>query len=137
MSKLFGIDDDNYSMSPKGFSVITDLEAPTDETVNGDELKHEIPILPLRNMVIFPHVFMPVLIGRTSSLRLIKEADKKKLLVGVMTQVNASTDEPGFNDLYPLGVIARVVRIIDLPDGNTTAIVHALDRVQLDSIVTN
>ena len=137
MSKLFGIDDDNYSMSPKGFSVITDLEAPTDETVNGDELKHEIPILPLRNMVIFPHVFMPVLIGRTSSLRLIKEADKKKLLVGVMTQVNASTDEPGFNDLYPLGVIARVVRIIDLPDGNTTAIVHALDRVQLDSIVNN
>lgn len=137
MSKLFGIDDENFSMSPKGFSVITDLEAPSDETVNGDDLKHEIPILPLRNMVIFPHVFMPVLIGRTSSLRLIKEAEKKKLLVGVMTQINASNDEPGLNDLYPLGVIARVVRIIDLPDGNTTAIVHAMDRVQLNSIETN
>ena len=137
MSKLFGIDDENFSMSPKGFSVITDLEAPSDETVNGDDLKHEIPILPLRNMVIFPHVFMPVLIGRTSSLRLIKEAEKKKLLVGVMTQINASNDEPGLNDLYPLCVIARVVRIIDLPDGNTTAIVHAMDRVQLNSIETN
>ena len=137
MSKLFGIDDENFSMSPKGFSVITDLEAPSDEMVNGDDLKHEIPILPLRNMVIFPHVFMPVLIGRTSSLRLIKEAEKKKLLVGVMTQINASNDEPGLNDLYPLGVIARVVRIIDLPDGNTTAIVHAMDRVQLNSIETN
>ena len=100
------------------------------ETV-GDTL----PILPLRNMVLFPGVAMPVIAGRVKSMRLIKDAVKKKKLIGVCCQVDPAVDEPGFEDLYHVGVIAEIMRVLEMPDGTTTVILQGKRRFQLESII--
>ncbi|MGL4805974.1 MAG: endopeptidase La, partial [Bacteroidales bacterium] len=96
-----------------------------------------IPILALRNMVMFPTVALPVSVGRDKSLRLIKEAYKKKKLIGVVTQINEELEDPDFKDLYATGVIAEVVRIFDLPDKTTTVILQGKKRFELNAIHTN
>ncbi|MBR4070560.1 MAG: LON peptidase substrate-binding domain-containing protein, partial [Bacteroidaceae bacterium] len=76
------------------------------------ELKTEdLPILTLRNMVLFPHVAMPVLIGRKKTLRLIKEAQRKRMPIGVTCQIDADVEDPTVRDLYPIGVVAEVLKI--------------------------
>ncbi len=100
------------------------------------EFDKEIPILPLRNMVMFPHVVMPVTIGRTSSLKLINVAFKKKQPIVLVCQVSAEVDDPGYADLYHVGVVARVLRIFEMPGGTTTAIMQSAGpKVHLDGIV--
>lgn len=89
-----------------------------------EELNGEMPVLPLRNMIIFPEIVMPVAIGRRSTLELVKSAYKKKSPIILATQKDASVDNPVFEDLYPLGVIGRIVRIIELPGGATNALIH-------------
>lgn len=84
----------------------------------------EIPILPLRNMVIFPGTAVPVIIGRTKSLKLIREAAHKKFLIGSICQKVTNADEPLLSDLYNVGVVAELLRVLELPDGSTTAILQ-------------
>ena len=96
------------------FSLITDFEGNDEEmlevkTQSGDIL----PVLPLRNMVLFPGVFMPVSVGRKSSLKLIREAEKKKKNIAVVCQKIAQTDEPTFEDLHTIGTIAKSTCIGD------------------------
>ena len=93
-----------------------------------------LPILPLRNMVLFPGVAMPVIAGRAKSMRLIKDAVKKKKLIGVCCQVDPAIDEPGFDDLYHVGVIAEIMRVLEMPDGTTTVILQGKRRFQLESL---
>lgn len=100
------------------------------------EFDKEIPVLPLRNMVMFPHVVMPVTIGRTSSLKLINVAFKKKQPIVLVCQVSSEVDDPGYADLYHVGVVARVLRIFEMPGGTTTAIMQSAGpKVHLDGIV--
>ncbi|HNU37433.1 MAG TPA: endopeptidase La, partial [Macellibacteroides fermentans] len=91
-------------------------------------------ILPLRNMVLFPGIAMPVMLGRQKSLRLAKEVQGKKILIGVICQKDRETDDPGMDDLYNIGVIAEVVRVLDMPDGTTTAILQGKKRFELKEI---
>ena len=88
-----------------------------------ENLEGEMPVLPLRNMIIFPEIVMPVAIGRRSTLELVKSAYKKKLPVILATQKDAMVDEPNMDDLYPLGVVGRIVRILELPGGATNALI--------------
>ena len=97
------------------------------------ELPSELPILPLRGNVFFPSVVMPITAGREKSINLIKEAYKKKLLIGVVAQKN-DVDDPDYNDLYKIGTIARIVRTLNMPDGTTMVIIQGLDRFRLDGI---
>ena len=100
-----------------------------------DKVGDVIPILPLRNMVLFPGVAMPVIAGRAKSMRLIRHAVQKKLLLGICCQKESEVDEPGFDDLFHVGVIAEVMRILEMPDGSTTAIVQGKKRFSLQSIL--
>ena len=93
----------------------------TGDTMTIDFSK-EVPVLPLRNMVMFPHVVMPVTIGRSSSLKLVNMAYRKKQPIALMCQLSAEVNEPGYQDLFHVGVMARVLRVFDMPGGNTTAI---------------
>ena len=96
------------------------------------ELKTEdLPILTLRNMVLFPHVAMPVLIGRKKTLRLIKEAQRKRLPIGVACQIDAEVEDPTLRDLYPIGVVAEVLKILEMPDDTTTVILQGKRRIRL------
>ena len=102
-----------------------------------DELNGEMPVLPLRNMIIFPEIVMPVAIGRRSTLELVKSAYKRKNPIILATQKDASVDNPVFEDLYPLGVVGRIVRIIELPGGATNALIHTGGpKVKLEKITS-
>ena len=103
-----------------------------------EEIEGEMPVLPLRNMIIFPEIVMPVAIGRRSTLELVKSAYKRKVPVILATQKDAMVEEPDLNDLYPLGVVGRIVRILELPGGTTNALIHTCGpKVKLDSIISS
>ncbi|MDR3261520.1 MAG: endopeptidase La [Tannerella sp.] len=89
-----------------------------------EKVGETLSILPLRNMVLFPGVAVPVMIGRSKSMRLILEAANKKTMLGVSCQKDVQVDEPGFDDLYPIGTVADVIRVVEMPDGSTTAILQ-------------
>ena len=94
-----------------------------------------LPILPLRNMVLFPGVAMPVIAGRSKSMRLIRDAVQKKTMIGVCCQKDPAVDEPGFDDLYHVGSIAEIMRVLEMPDGTTTVILQGKKRFMLKSII--
>ena len=114
--------------------ILTDCDVDEDFSHGMDKLGEETPILPLRNMVLFPGVAMPVVIGRSKSMDLIKFAQKKKKLIGVVCQREATVEEPGLSDLYEVGVIADIIRVLDMPDGTTTVILQGKKRFTLNSI---
>lgn len=94
-----------------------------------------VGILPLRNMALFPAVVMPCTIGRSSSLSLLKEAEKSNALIGVVSQKKPDIDAPALTDLYSIGTLARVLKVITLPDDTHTAIIQGITRIKLVSAV--
>ena len=118
------------------FSLITDIEG-NDESVYDLKLESNqiLPVLPLRNMVLFPGVFMPVSVGRASSLKLIREANKKDINIAVVCQKEARVDDPQFEDLHTIGTIGKIVRVLEMPDQTTTVILQGIKRIELKSIV--
>ncbi|MDR2968458.1 MAG: endopeptidase La [Tannerellaceae bacterium] len=111
--------------------IIMDCDVDEDFSQGMEEVGDHIPILPLRNMVLFPGVALPVVVGRMKSMRLIKDAVKKKTMIGVVCQKELDTEEPGLDDLYNTGVVANVMRVIEMPDGNTTVIIQGKKRFEL------
>ena len=118
------------------FSLVADFEG-DESSVFDVEVEDVLPILPLRNMVLFPGVVMPVAVGRKSSLRLAKAADKKKLNIGVVCQLNPETEHPTFSDLYHVGTMAKIIRVLELPDHSTTVILQGMSRFELKDIFTD
>lgn len=116
------------------FSVIADFEG-NEEQLLDIEVKEVLPVLPLRNMVLFPGVFMPVSVGRRSSMRLIREAEKKNSYIAVVCQKVADTEEPLLEDLHTIGTIARIIRVLEMPDQTTTVILQGSKRMELKEIV--
>ena len=115
------------------FSLIADFDG-NEDLVFDIKVGETLPVLPLRNMVLFPGVFMPVSVGRKSSLRLVREADKKKSYIAVVCQKMAETDEPAFEDLHPIGTIGKIVRVLEMPDQTTTVIIQGMKRLELKNI---
>ena len=116
--------------------ILTDCDVDEDFTEGMEKVGEELPILPLRNMVLFPGVAMPVMIGRPKSMRLIKEAAHKKSLIGVVCQKDMDTEDPKIEDLYTTGVVADIVRVLEMPDGTTTVILQGKKRFQLEELST-
>lgn len=114
--------------------ILTECDVDEDFTDGVEKIGNEIPILPLRNMVLFPGVAMPVMVGRAKSMRLVKEAAQKKTLIGVVCQREMDTEDPGFEDLFTTGVIAEIVRILEMPDGTTTVILQGKKRFLLEEL---
>lgn len=96
----------------------------------------ELPILPLRNTVLFPGVVLPISVGRQKSLNLIRDAYKRNGVIGTMAQVNADTDDPTAADLHKVGTIAKILKILEMPDGNTTVIIQGKQRYELLEMVS-
>lgn len=114
------------------FSLIAEIEGGDEqETPSFDG---SIPVLPMRNMVMFPGVVMPVSVGRSSSLRLVNEANKKNSLIAVVCQKSADTEEPDYNDLHHVGIAAKVLRVLEMPDRTTTVILQGLQRLRLTDL---
>ena len=116
------------------FQMIADIEGDLKDILNADA-PETVPMLAVRNLVLFPGVVTPILIGRESSKVLVSKAEKKHLVIGVVTQRDAEVEDPLQDDLYELGVYAKVMKILTLPNGNLTAIVQAMGRLRIRSLV--
>lgn len=116
------------------FSLIADFDGDIANIFN-ITLDETLPILALRNMVLFPGVVVPVVVGRQSSLKLTQRAARKGMYIGVVCQRDASVDNPKRDDLYPIGTVAKVVRVLELPDQSTTVILQGFCRFELGEIV--
>ena len=116
------------------FSLVADFEG-DESSVFEVDVDETLPILPLRNMVLFPGVVMPVAVGRKSSLKLVKAAEKKNFHIGVVCQLTPETDNPLFEDLYHVGTVAKIVKVLELPDQSITVILQGVSRFELSGII--
>lgn len=108
--------------------IVSDEELENNDKV---ELKDELPILALRNSVIFPGVRMPITVGRDTSLKAVRAAYKKDKLIAVLAQTEAREEDPSFVDLYNTGTLAKILQLLKMPDGTTTIILQGIKKVEL------
>ena len=119
----------------ESISMLAEIQIDNNNSLEPFDPKKEIPVLPLRSMVMFPIVVMPVSIGRPSTLKLVHSAYKKKLPIAIMSQISRDVNNPGFNDLYHIGVVGHILRILEIPGGSTTVILQSNGpKVMLESI---
>jgi ATP-dependent Lon protease len=113
------------------------MAADPDHLVSGNDAPPTLALLPVRNTVLFPGVVLPVTVTRKKSIRLVRKlAAKNEKLVGVVAQRNPEADEPGLEDLYPVGTLARILKVIDQPDGQVTIIIQGQVRFQIEEQLT-
>ncbi len=106
-----------------------------EEAMNKEEIPTELSILPLRNMVLFPGVVIPITAGRDKSIKLINEALEGNKTIGVVAQLNEEVEVPGGNDVYRFGTVAKILKTLKLPDGNITVILQGKKRFAIDEIL--
>ena len=95
-----------------------------EDKINKESTPDVLPILPLRNTVLFPGVVIPITVGRDKSIKLIKDVYKGTKSLGVVSQKDLSIEEPKFNDLHKTGTVAHIMKMLRMPDGNITAIIQ-------------
>ena len=108
------------------------LISPEDEDrMNLEEVPDKLPILPLRNNVLFPGVVIPITLGRDKSIKLIQDAYKGNKIIGVVSQIDSSVEEPQYADLFKIGTVAQIIRMLKMPDGSSTIIIQGKKRLKL------
>lgn len=127
----FDIDNILEHLGKGTISVVANIDATNTDTADTELSDDVIPILPLRTMMLFPGTLLPVNIGRKSSLKLLHDAEKRKLVIGVFSQTDDNVSEPENADIYKLGCAAKVVKILELPDGSKTALLQGFCRIEL------
>lgn len=121
-------DDDNAEFIP----VIT---AEVEDEVKAEDLPDELPILAVRNTVLFPGVVLPITVSRKKSVKLVRKAHSGDKVIGVVAQKNTSSDDPTAEDLYEVGTVAKILKMLVLPDGNTTIIIQGQSRFKVEEIL--
>jgi ATP-dependent Lon protease len=117
-------------------SELIPLMTPEDEEIiNNESVPETLSILPLRNTVLFPGVVIPITAGRDKSIQLIKDANKGDKVIGVVAQRDEDVEEPALKDIHTTGVVAQILRVLKMPDGNTTVIIQGKKRFKIDSII--
>ena len=125
----------NDGSSEPIISIVTDELGDLDFDIDEKYLKEEIPILALRNTIIFPGTNLPITVARTKSLKALKTLQGKKGIIGLVCQKDANTEDPEQNDLYDIGVLGEIIRVIEIPnDPNVTVILQGKKRFRLDQI---
>ncbi|MBX2963790.1 MAG: endopeptidase La [Cyclobacteriaceae bacterium] len=99
------------------------------------DLPEELSILPIKNTVLFPGVVIPITVGRQKSIKLVKKAYQGNRIIGVVAQKNAQAEEPSIDDIYRTGTVARIIKMLVLPDGNTTIIIQGKNRFQVEEFL--
>ncbi len=117
-------------------SELIPLMTPEDEElINSENVPNVLPVLPLKNTVLFPGVVIPITAGRDKSIQLIRDANKGDKAIGVVAQKNRDVEEPSANDIFSTGVVAQILRVLKMPDGNTTVIIQGKKRFEIESII--
>ncbi|UBZ13090.1 endopeptidase La [Flagellimonas marinaquae] len=107
-----------------------------EEQMNRERLPETLPVLPLRNTVLFPGVVIPITAGRDKSINLIRDANNGSKTIGVVSQKDESVENPGPEDINTVGTVARILRVLQMPDGNTTVIIQGKKRFKIDAVLT-
>ncbi len=113
------------------------MSSDDEKNMRNEEVPEELPILPLRNTVLFPGVVLPITVGRDKSIRLIRDYYNGNRRIGVVTQLDSSEEEPNFEDLYKVGTMAQILRTLQMPDGNTTVILQGKRNFRMNYLVSN
>jgi ATP-dependent Lon protease len=138
MSKQNILTIDNMSLQDfDGEAELIPLLTPEDEEeMNNEELPDSLPILALRNMVLFPGVVIPISAGRDKSIKLINDANARGKVIGVAAQKNIDDEDPTSNDIHPIGTVARILRVLKMPDGNITVILQGKKRFEINQVTS-
>ena len=112
------------------------LSTEDEEALEQEDLPASVPILPLRNTVLFPGVVIPITVGRDKSIQLIKDANKGDKVIGVVAQKDQEVEDPSIIDVFSLGTVAQILRVLTMPDGNTTIIIQGKKRFEIQQLIT-
>ncbi|MBR8534711.1 endopeptidase La [Carboxylicivirga sediminis] len=137
-NNTFGFDEvlmsDVFESDAEFIPIVTDED---EQNVSAFEVPDILPILPLRNTVLFPGVIIPISIGREKSLTLIKEIQKSKGVFGAVAQKDIKVDNPQKEDLYDIGTVAKVIKVLEMPDNSTSVIIQGKKRFQIEEMITD
>ena len=133
--KLLNIDTLSLKELDEDTDLIPLMTSDDEEAISKESIPEIIPILPLKNTVLFPGVVIPITASRDKSIQLIKDANSNDKLLGVVAQKDASIENPSYDDIHHLGVVAKVLRILKMPDGNITVIIQGKKRFEVTEFV--
>jgi ATP-dependent Lon protease len=133
-TKIFSFDNLSLQEFDSEAELIPLLTPEDEEEMNNEELPASLPILPLRNTVLFPGVVIPISAGRDKSIKLINDANAGNKIIGVVAQKNEEDEDPTKNDINRIGTVARILRVLKMPDGNITVILQGKKRFQIDAV---
>jgi ATP-dependent Lon protease len=135
-SKLISLDKLSLQDLKDEADLIPLMTTEDEDAMNKEELPTTLPILPLRNTVLFPGVVIPITAGRDKSIKLINETNKSGKVIGVVSQKDESKENPGPNDINTIGTVAQILRVLKMPDGNTTVIIQGKKRFEVAEVMT-
>jgi ATP-dependent Lon protease len=134
--KILTIDNLSLQEFDSDAELIPLLTPEDEEEMNNEELPNTLPILPLRNMVLFPGVVIPITAGRDKSIKLINDANASGKNIGVVAQKNEEVEDPTKDDINSIGTVARILRVLKMPDGNITVILQGKKRFEIAEVVS-
>ena len=134
--KILTIDNLSLQEFDSEADLIPLLTPEDEEEMNNEALPELLAILPLRNMVLFPGVVIPITAGRDKSIKLINDANASDKIIGVVSQKNEADENPTENDINKVGTVARILRVLKMPDGNVTVILQGKKRFEIDKVTS-
>ena len=134
--KFLGLDSLSFQDFDENSELIPLMTPEDEEQINNETLPNSLPILPLRNTVLFPGVIIPITAGRDASIKLINDANKGGKVIGVVSQIDESIENPKEEDIYKTGTVARILKVLKMPDGNTTVVIQGKKRFEINSVIS-
>lgn len=135
--KILAIDNLSLQELDSEAELIPLMTPEDEEEMNNEELPADLPILPLRNTVLFPGVVIPITAGRDKSIKLINDANAAGKIIGVVAQKNEEDEDPTSDQIHHVGTVARIMRVLKMPDGNTTIILQGKKRFEIEEFTQN
>jgi ATP-dependent Lon protease len=134
--KILGLDSLSFQEFDENSELIPLMTPEDEELINNEILPESLPILPLRNTVLFPGVVIPITAGRDASIKLINDANNGGKVIGVVSQKDEAVENPTEKDIYKTGTVARILKVLKMPDGNTTVIIQGKKRFQINELIS-
>ncbi|TJY34037.1 endopeptidase La [Pontimicrobium aquaticum] len=135
-SKFTSLDSLSFQEFDENSELIPLMTSEDEKEINNELLPETLPILSLRNTVLFPGVVIPITAGRDKSIKLIDDANKGSKVIGVVSQKDEIIENPTAKDIYKTGTVARILRVLKMPDGNTTVIIQGKKRFEVDKVIS-
>ena len=135
-AKLINLDSLSFNDLNEDAEFIPLLSAEDEQAMSSEDLPETLPILPLKNTVLFPGVVIPITAGRDKSINLINQTNQGSKVIGVVAQREEAQENPESKDIYQVGTVARILRVLKMPDGNVTVIIQGKKRFEIDQVVT-